>query len=987
MVRVMGLVTHDPENLQPARRVHGSVTAYTAALAVVAIMVTALAAGDQGRLHWAGAAGLFLTLVVAGSLRLRFQYGRDVEALDVFDAVVAPCLFALPAPVAVAAVAAAKFTSQRWNHVEPLKARFNTAQWAAAAGVGALVFHLGGGAGEPTPGNLALLAVAMVAVSVVNHLAVVGVLRLTGRGSVRQILTDLSPVMLPGWVVGGLLNLAFGFIFVASWSAIPWLTPLFLVPLGLLHWANRNYAEARTDRARLAGLQQATRTLQEPVDPRTALPPFLIEMRPAFEAGVCALILDSGEGVATVHRVDGDGYTARSVADIVGSPPWEAASARFPSATRVEPGWEEGEAVLGLVSDEWSTALVAPVRSEESLVGFVVLHDRLGLHGSADGELAVLDVLASEVSSALDKGTLLDTILQDRRHLSEIVNHTSDGIATLSAAGQVLSWNAAFEHLSGFSHRDVAEGAGVDLLAARSVLGQPVPLRGWAEGTTLPAEIEITTAGGEARWLSCSYSQVSDSTGGPERLILIARDVTEGRLLQRAHDELRESETRLRTLRESEERIAALLRNASDVVAVVDGDGVVTYCGQEEPSRGLLVTPQLHQRWLDVVHPDDRSAVDEALKADAGEPGRNTTIEYRSAAAGGGWRLVETAVTNLLGVDPVNGIVLNTEDVTDRRQAEALLASETEILGLIAREEALDEILRRVLRSLEAQRPGVRGIVALLQEGRPQVIGGTDVGPMELALVAEHVAARRARMTPSDGVPRPGEVCAGALQDWTLHALVGSDGTAHGFICLDRPLDPLGQRLVLLFAGLVVVAVERHRSRAELTHRATHDTLTGLPNRSVFLDRLAMALARCSRSGAWVGVLYCDIDGFKAINDSLGHDVGDQLLVAFGHRLVSSVRSGDTAARLGGDEFVVLCEGLSHPSEAATVAENLRRTLSEPFSAGGRDVVVPPSIGVAVAGGGGDPHELIERADAAMYRAKRKGGNRWELTELVTQVP
>lgn len=985
MVRVMGLVTLGADDLEPARRIPRSVTAYTAALAVVAILATALAASDQGRLHWAGAAGLFLTLVVAGTLRLRFQYGRDVEALDVFDAVVAPCLFALPAPVAVAAVAAAKFASQRWNHVEPLKARFNTAQWAAAASVGALVFHLGGGASEPTPRNLALLAAAMLAVSVVNHLAVVGVLRLTGRGSIRQILTDLSPVMLPGWVVGGLVNLAFGFIFVATWSAIPWFTPLFLVPLGLLHWANRNYAEARADRARLAGLQQATRALQEPVDPRTALPPFLIELRPAFEAGVCALILDGGDGVATVHRVDCDGYTAQPFTDTVRSAAWATASARFTRATRVETGSEEAEGILRLVSDEWSNALLAPVRSEEAVLGFLIVHDRLGLHGFAEGELAVLDVLASEVSSALDKGTLLDTILEDRRHLSEIVNNTSDGIATLSAAGQVLTWNAGFEHLSGFSHRDVAGGGEADLLTARSVRGRPVPLRGWADGTTLPAELEITTAEGEARWLSCSYSHVADSTGRPERLILIARDVTEGRLLQQAQDELRETETRLRSLRESEEHVAALLRNASDVVVVVNSDGVVTYCGQGQPSRGQLVTPELHQRWVDVVHPDDRTTVEEALRAEAGDPGTNTTIEYRLAAAGGGWRLVETAVTNLLGVPPVEGIVLNTKDVTDRRQAEALLASETEILGLIAREEALEEILRRVLASLEAQRPGVRAIVALLQEGRPQVVGGADVGPLDLAVVAEQVAARGAAVTANSAARRE-NVFIGGMPEWTLHELVGSDGTSLGFICLDRPLDPLGHRLVLLFAGLVVVAVERHRCRADLTHRATHDTLTGLPNRSVFLDRLTMALARSSRSGAWVGVLYCDIDGFKAINDNLGHDVGDQLLVAFGDRLLSSVRSGDTAARLGGDEFIVLCEGLNHPSEAATVAENLRQTLSRPFSAGGREVVVPPSIGVAVAGGGGEPCELIERADAAMYRAKRKGGNRWELTESVTQV-
>jgi diguanylate cyclase (GGDEF)-like protein len=174
-------------------------------------------------------------------------------------------------------------------------------------------------------------------------------------------------------------------------------------------------------------------------------------------------------------------------------------------------------------------------------------------------------------------------------------------------------------------------------------------------------------------------------------------------------------------------------------------------------------------------------------------------------------------------------------------------------------------------------------------------------------------------------------------------------------------------------------AAERLRMD-ELAHQAFHDPLTRLPNRVLFSDRLEHALARTQRREESVAVLFLDLDIFKNINDSLGHDAGDQLLVAVAGRLQSCLRPGDTIARLGGDEFTVLLEDVVDIEEATRVADRIAETLRTPFLLEGQDVTVTSSVGIALSAPGQTlPEELLRNADAAMYSAKRRGKNRYEL--------
>jgi diguanylate cyclase (GGDEF)-like protein len=175
-------------------------------------------------------------------------------------------------------------------------------------------------------------------------------------------------------------------------------------------------------------------------------------------------------------------------------------------------------------------------------------------------------------------------------------------------------------------------------------------------------------------------------------------------------------------------------------------------------------------------------------------------------------------------------------------------------------------------------------------------------------------------------------------------------------------------------------AVERNRSEVRLAHQALHDPLTGLPNRALFLDRLAMALDRSHRTGAGLAVFFLDIDNFKSINDTRGHGAGDRVLEAMGERLRTMLRPMDTVARFGGDEFTFLLEELASEREAMLIAERINDKVARPIRLDDGEASITVSIGITMAAGPGVAVEtVIREADAAMYRAKAHGRSRYEL--------
>jgi diguanylate cyclase (GGDEF)-like protein/PAS domain S-box-containing protein len=222
---------------------------------------------------------------------------------------------------------------------------------------------------------------------------------------------------------------------------------------------------------------------------------------------------------------------------------------------------------------------------------------------------------------------------------------------------------------------------------------------------------------------------------------------------------------------------------------------------------------------------------------------------------------------------------------------------------------------------------------------------------------------------------------AGATQHFeSEHRVQHRDGSYRWMLARGTAVrDPSGRATRVV--GSQTDVTDRHEAEQRLQHDALHDALTGLPNRVLFLDRLDQAMRRAQRRDSTgetscAAVLFADLDRFKLVNDSLGHHVGDRLLIAVARRLESTLRPGDTVARLGGDEFTILLDDVCDAREATVIAERMLATLTEPFHLDGRELVVNASIGIALADRDAASSDVMRDADVAMYRAKADGKGR-----------
>jgi diguanylate cyclase (GGDEF)-like protein len=259
-------------------------------------------------------------------------------------------------------------------------------------------------------------------------------------------------------------------------------------------------------------------------------------------------------------------------------------------------------------------------------------------------------------------------------------------------------------------------------------------------------------------------------------------------------------------------------------------------------------------------------------------------------------------------------------------------------------------------------------------------------------LAEQQAIAHLARLA-LDGA-KPGDLSAEALR--LVHDVLGVDPADVIVVLDDRRLlvrTPAAVRLedethdfVAALVDITEVAADRFAADDAARHLALTDPITGLPNRVLFADRVDHALSRARRDGTQVAVLLLDVDQFKLVNDSLGHDAGDELLTAIAPRLLDAVRESDTVARLAADEFAVLCEGIHEDGDAIALGERIGAALCQPVPVQGRDLFVTASTGVVVSADGAETTpELLSHADAAMYRAKEAGRGRVVLYDELTR--
>ena len=405
----------------------------------------------------------------------------------------------------------------------------------------------------------------------------------------------------------------------------------------------------------------------------------------------------------------------------------------------------------------------------------------------------------------------------------------------------------------------------------------------------------------------------------------------------------------------NEQRFRALIQNTTDAVSITAANGEVLYSSPAvDELLGRPLSELLGKDLSDLVHDDDRPSIERRRHDIATTPGRTIVLEARIRHADGTWRWIETAATNHLDEPAIRGIVANFRDVTAHRRSEALDDSATHSLELIARRAPLRAILEGLLHSIEEQLEGRRCAIRLRS--------------------SETGAALETIMTPAD------ESTLSLPARWSVPIVVSESERRLGQLTVhsqdERSPLPDDVGLVERMAALAAVAVDRAAAEDRLHHQAFHDPLTGLPNRTLLIDRLGQALLRLQRNQGTVAVMFLDLDRFKVINDSLGHDAGDELLLEIGRRISDSLQAADTVARFGGDEFVMVCERLEGVHEARALAERVTRALNEPITLPrGGLVVASASIGIALAGGPNDrPEALLRDADAAMYRAKERGG-------------
>jgi len=193
----------------------------------------------------------------------------------------------------------------------------------------------------------------------------------------------------------------------------------------------------------------------------------------------------------------------------------------------------------------------------------------------------------------------------------------------------------------------------------------------------------------------------------------------------------------------------------------------------------------------------------------------------------------------------------------------------------------------------------------------------------------------------------------------------------------EGPFTEQESRLLLSVAAVLGSAAIRFRMESEIRYQSRHDPLTGLPNRAALLEHLDRALRRARQDGRRIGVLFIDLDGFKAVNDTLGHRAGDDLLRTTADRLARAVRPGDLVGRLAGDEFAVLCENVEHTAELEAIADRVLLALRAPSRLSGHSLVLTGSVGLALSEPGRlDGEGLLNAADIAMYTAKRGGPGR-----------
>ncbi|MEG3841648.1 EAL domain-containing protein [Microcoleus sp. herbarium14] len=474
------------------------------------------------------------------------------------------------------------------------------------------------------------------------------------------------------------------------------------------------------------------------------------------------------------------------------------------------------------------------------------------------------------------------------------------------------------------------------------------------------------------------YQCDRDRTWSSEELSLVkaiadqcAIAIHQAELYQRAQTELAERKRAEAAVRGIQQQLATIAANIPGSVyrAVLHPDGKISMRyispGVREligidPSE-VMARPEI---LTEIIHPDDKSSFDNSVAASSASL-LPCDRQYRIVLNCGEIKWVQDSARfskNENGDIIIDGVAL---DISDRKLAEsALRQSEQRFRSLIENATDITIILdaEGIFRYIS---PSVKRILGYAPQ---QAIGRSALGTVH----PDDCAAIAQTLHKSIENPKRSE----SAVEYRVRHRNGSWCYVEA-VATNLLHDPAVKGIVINCHDIT----QRKLAEEQLLHDAFHDALTGLPNRALFTDRLEHALRLAKRRKDYLfAVLFLDLDRFKVVNDSLGHAIGDQLLVSIARRLETCLRAGDTVARLGGDEFVLLLEDIEGINEATNIVNRLQRQITSPILLDGHEVFITASIGIALSSGEyQEPTTLLRDADTAMYRAKELGRARHEV--------
>ncbi|HYM49320.1 MAG TPA: PAS domain S-box protein [Candidatus Limnocylindrales bacterium] len=528
--------------------------------------------------------------------------------------------------------------------------------------------------------------------------------------------------------------------------------------------------------------------------------------------------------------------------------------------------------------------------------------------------------------------------------LAAIVESSDDAILAVDYDGTILSWNQAAARLFGYSAAEVI-GHHVALLAPTGessvVLANLERLR---RGEPVrEVEVKRRRKDGSLIEVRLTVAPVRDATGGIVAFSTIFRDLSE-RIRQEA------------ALRAKDTSYRKIVETAHEGIWIVDGQDRTTFVNQRMADLlGYTVAEMLERSPNDFyLNDEDRTARDQHRERVREGIRETRDVVYRRRDGTPLWVLV--ASTPVLDEDgtPMGTLAMVT-DITARVKAEQSLRASERLFRGIFNESPAGQILSSADRRIIA-----------VNRAFCQMTGYTEAEILEVGWEAITPPEDESGIYPAFERLWSGEVNSMQMERRYLR----KDGSVlWGQVSVARVVDDDGRSQYVI--DQVQDISDRRQVQQTLEHQALHDALTGLPNRVLVLDRLNQAILLARRQGSRVALLIADLDHFKEVNDSFGHQAGDQLLCQVGERFTAQLRDTDTVARLGGDEFAIVLMGADREG-AAEVADKLIATLERPFVVEGQALDVGASIGIAIYPDHADDADgLFRRSDIAMYVAKR----------------